>query len=656
MITTGESEQQRAGLIRCLVLATSEDRHVTVENFLGRYGIDATPRIDEAASFQELLSKLDQRAYDLVLISQEPLDPQAQMVFEELAKRGKKTALLFLPPDSPSKPEPAPMAPTSQSDSSDTWLNFAMRSAALFASAPQGRDAEEKLWTLYRAIEQAADLVVITDSTGTIQYVNPAFEKLTGYSRTEAIGQTPRILKSGEQSSELYRDLWRTIRAGEIYRGVLVNRKKSGESFIVEKTITPVRNASGQIAHFISNDRDISERRRLESALFQAQKMEAIGQLAGGVAHDFNNLLMVISSYVELMQDSIGPEHRLHRNVQEVLSASRRAADLTRQLLAFGRKQMQTLQVLDLNNILRDISRMLPRLIGEDVELVVFPQADLGRVKLDPVQIEQVIMNLAANARDAMPQGGKLTMATRNVDLDGDYVQAHPVVPAGHYVLLEVDDTGEGIDPLHLPHIFEPFYTTKENGKGTGLGLATVYGIVKQSGGFIWVYSEPGMGTTFKIYFPRVEAKVRQPLELDTSLDPAKLRGSETLLLVEDENAVRHPSFEFLKNCGYTVLEAKDGLQAIDVAHKHPGPIDLMVTDVVMPGMSGGQLAELLAEKYTQMKVLFVSGYSEQVVLRHKIVDLQTNFLQKPFTLRSLAAKVREILDATTAAGAAAGQ
>jgi signal transduction histidine kinase len=228
-----------------------------------------------------------------------------------------------------------------------------------------------------------------------------------------------------------------------------------------------VRNADGRIAHFISNDRDISERRRLESALFQAQKMDAIGQLAGGVAHDFNNLLMVISSYAELMQDSIGPEHRLHRNVQEVLSAARRAADLTRQLLAFGRKQMQSLQVLDLNGILRDISRMLPRLIGEDVELVISADPELGRVKLDPVQIEQVVMNLAANARDAMPEGGKLTIATRNVDLDGDYVQTHPVVPSGRYVLLEVVDSGQGIDPRHLPHIFEPFYTTKENGKGT---------------------------------------------------------------------------------------------------------------------------------------------------------------------------------------------
>jgi len=299
---------------------------------------------------------------------------------------------------------------------------------------------------------------------------------------------------------------------------------------------------------------------------------------------------------------------------------------------------------------------MLPRLIGEDIELSIVPQNSATKVKLDPVQIEQVVMNLAGNARDAMPQGGKLTIITRDVDLDGDYVTTHPVVPAGRYVALEVSDTGQGIDGLHLPHIFEPFYTTKENGKGTGLGLATVYGIVKQSGGFIWVYSEVGIGTTFKIYFPRVEAKVHTSLERDETLDASKWRGTETVLLVEDENAVRHPALEFLKQCGYTVIEARDGLQAVDVVHKHERPIDLMVTDVVMPGMSGGQLAELLAEKYPNMKVLFVSGYSEQVVLRHRIASLHSNFLQKPFTLKSLAAKVREMLDATAAAAVGAGQ
>jgi signal transduction histidine kinase/CheY-like chemotaxis protein len=410
------------------------------------------------------------------------------------------------------------------------------------------------------------------------------------------------------------------------------------------KTITPVRNAAGRITHFISNDRDISERRRLELALFQAQKMDAIGLLAGGVAHDFNNLLLVISSYAELMQDSIGPEHPLHRNVQEILSASRRAADLTRQLLAFGRKQPQSLQVLDLNGILRDISRMLPRLIGEDVELIIAPGKNLDRVKLDPVQLEQIVMNLAANARDAMPAGGKLTIATRNVELDDTYVQLRRVVPPGFYVMLEVSDSGQGINPEHLPHIFEPFYTTKEQGKGTGLGLATVYGIVKQSGGFIWVYSEPGMGTTFKIYFPRVQRAARKQTEPEGPFFSADLRGSETLLVVEDENAVRDPACEFLRQCGYTVIEARDGLQAVELADKHPGTINLMITDVVMPGMSGGQLAELLAEKYSTMRVLFVSGYSEKVVLRHKILDVQNNFLQKPFTLKTLARKIREVL------------
>jgi CheY-like chemotaxis protein len=364
---------------------------------------------------------------------------------------------------------------------------------------------------------------------------------------------------------------------------------------------------------------------------------------------------MVISSYAELMQDSISPGHRLPRNVQEILSAARRATDLTRQLLAFGRRQLQTLQVLDLNSILRDIAKMLPRMVGEDIELAIDTQSELGKVKLDPVQVEQVVMNLAANARDAMPQGGRLTIATRNVELNEDYVHIRTIVPAGRYVMLEVSDSGDGIEPEHLPHIFEPFYTTKEQGKGTGLGLATVYGIVKQSGGFIWVYSEPGLGTTFKAYFPRVERGESIPLTQDSAPDVQTLCGAETLLLVEDENAVRHPASEFLRQCGYSVIEGRDGLHAVDVAHKHPAPIDLLITDVVMPGMSGGQLAELLVERSPQLKVLFMSGYSEKVVLRHKISDVHTNFLQKPFTLKSLAAKIREVLGTAKAASVSAG-
>jgi len=420
----------------------------------------------------------------------------------------------------------------------------------------------------------------------------------------------------------------------------------------VDKTITPVRNAQGEVTHFISNDRDISEVRRLETALFQAHKMDAIGQLAGGVAHDFNNLLMVISSYAELMLDHVPPEHKLHRNVQQILGASRRAADLTRQLLAFGRKQMQTLQIVDLNNIVQGIARFLPRLIGEDIDLKIVAGTELGRVHVDPGQIEQVLMNLAANARDAMPDGGVLTIETRNIDLDETYVHAQNLVRPGEYVLLEVTDSGTGIPPEHLPHIFEPFYTTKEQGKGTGLGLATVYGIVKQSGGYIWVYSERNLGTAFKIYFPRVR---KQGMVQNEACPRAieEVRGTETILIVEDEQPVRSSLCECLRNYGYTVLDAGCGTDALALAKDHKDPIHLMISDMVMPGMSGWQVAEALSAIHSETKVLFVSGYAEQVVNSRINIQARDGFLQKPFTLRALALKVREILKAQSAAAGA---
>ena len=284
------------------------------------------------------------------------------------------------------------------------------------------------------------------------------------------MGQTPRVLKSGQQTAELYKEMWQTILAGNVFRCTMVNRKKNGDVFVAEKTVTPLRDGEGRITHFISNDRDITDRRRLENQLQQAQKMDAIGRLAGGVAHDFNNLLMVISSYAELMLDSLAPQHPLRRNVDEIQKASRRAADLTRQLLAFGRKQMQSLQLLDLNQIIEDINKMLPRLIGEDIELVFVPGEKLGKVKADPVQIEQILMNLAANARDAMPKGGRLVIETASLRLDDAYVQEHSIVPPGHLCSADGHRLGSGIAPEHLSHIFEPFYTTKEEGKGTGLG------------------------------------------------------------------------------------------------------------------------------------------------------------------------------------------
>jgi PAS domain S-box-containing protein len=449
--------------------------------------------LNHAHSFEEALALLKQTTYDLVLCDYNSGDGAALRLLHKLREHGLGAQVIFLSDFVDEATVEAAIRtgagrccrkPGSDVASVSRDIRHAIE---VYCKERQRQKAEDALRKLWGAVEQSADLVIITDRDGVIEYVNPAFEVLTGYSREETIGQTPRMLKSEEQTPEIYKELWQTILSGTVFRGILANRKKNGEIFFAEKTITPLHDAEGKITHFISNDRDITERRRLETQLQQAQKMDAIGKLAGGVAHDFNNLLMVISAYAELMLDSVAPEHPLRRNVQEIMTASRRAADLTRQLLAFGRKQVQSLQLVDLNWIVEEINKMLPRLIGEDIELIFAPGQNLGKVKADLVQIEQIVMNLAANARDAMPKGGKLTIETANVQLDEDYVQEHSIVPAGDYVLLAVTDSGTGIASEHMAHIFEPFYTTKGGGKGTGLGLATVYGIVKQNGGFVWV-------------------------------------------------------------------------------------------------------------------------------------------------------------------------
>jgi PAS domain S-box-containing protein len=530
-----------------------------------------------------------------------------------------------------------------RSDPSGPCMAMAiLRAVENYQKEKQRRQSEEMLSKLQRAVEQSSDLAMITDAAGVLEYVNPAFEALTGYSREEVVGQTLGILKSQQQDGELYEEMWDTVVSGRVFHGIVVNKKKNGEDFVLEKVITPLRNAEGEITHFISTGRDITAQRKLESDLQQAQKMDAIGRLAGGVAHDFNNLLMVISAYAELMLDSLAEEDPLRQKASEIMAASRRAADLTRQLLAFGRRQMQVLQVLNLNTVIRGISRMLPRLIGEDIQLLFVPGKALDKVKADPVQIEQIIMNLAANARDAMPGGGKLTIETANARLDETYRQRHSMVPPGNYVVLTVTDSGTGISQEHLAHIFEPSYTMKGEGKGTGLGLATVYGIVKQNGGFIWVYSETGLGTTFKIYLPQVQS-VEQEVSVTTTIQELP-HGCETLLLVEDEAPVRQCTREFLTRSGYTVLEAANGEEALGVSREYCGPIDLLISDVVMPKISGPILAKRLSAERPRMKVLFVSGYAEKTVLQHGKVDVTAHFLQKPFCLKELARKVREVL------------
>ncbi|HEY1463404.1 MAG TPA: ATP-binding protein, partial [Terriglobales bacterium] len=516
----------------------------------------------------------------------------------------------------------------------------------------QRKKSEAMLSKLWGAVEQATELITIMDSSGQIEYVNPAFARVTGYSKIEMKGQAFSLLEVETEHPETYRQMWETILSGAIFRGTVASRKKNGEAIYVERTIAPMQDEERKMTHFVCCDHDITEKRRLEAQLQQAQKMDAIGRLAGGVAHDFNNLLMVISAYAELMQDSITKEHPLRKNVDQIITASRRAADLTRQLLAFSRKQMQSLHVLDLNLVLKDAVRILPRLIGEDIQLGYIPGLETSPIKCDPVQIEQIVMNLAANARDAMPHGGKLSIETKNLYLDEMYLQKHSIVPAGNYVLMTVTDTGQGILPEHVNHIFEPFYTTKEEGKGTGLGLATVYGIVKQNGGFIWVYSELGMGTTFKIYWPSAKKQPSQAKQ-DPMVEENS-SGSETVLLVEDEDAVRQSACEFLTTRGYTVLQANNGEDALRVTEEHKGTIELMITYVVMPHMGGAKLAGQLSQARPEMKVLFVSGYAESTVQRYGSIDVTSNFLQKPFSLKILSQKVREVLQSPLVLAASA--
>jgi signal transduction histidine kinase/CheY-like chemotaxis protein len=388
---------------------------------------------------------------------------------------------------------------------------------------------------------------------------------------------------------------------------------------------------------------DVTKRASLEDQLRQSQKLEAIGRLAGGIAHDFNNILTAIMGYGALLQAGFDERDPRRQEVEEIKKAVRRASSLIQQLLAFSRRQVLQLRVLDLNAVVMNIQQLLQRLIGEDIELVIRPTPALGRVKADPGQIEQVLMNLALNARDAMPQGGKLTIETVNVTIDETFARRYLVSQPGPYVMLSVSDTGMGMDEDTQAHIFEPFFTTKEQGKGTGLGLATVYGIVKQSGGSIFVYSEPDKGAICKIYLPRVEEPLT-PLDVGKAvIEPP--RGTETILLVEDEESVRELVRKVLQRNGYTILQAANGEEAVEICQKHDGEIHLLVTDVVMPRMSGREVAETLMVSRPKMKVLYMSGYTDDAIVRHGVLDSMTAFLQKPFTPETLARRVRDVLD-----------
>ncbi len=442
--------------------------------------------------------------------------------------------------------------------------------------------------------------------------------------------------------------MWQTILQGQVWRAEITNRRKDGTPFTWEEAITPLRDESGRLTHFIAVGQDISVQRQLQAQLLQAQKMEAIGRLAGGVAHDFNNLLTVIAGYSEQLLNRLEVHDPLRRKAEAIRGAADRAAALTQQLLAFSRRQMQQPRVLELNDAVQRMNRLLRRLIGEDIEFVTRLSAIPARVKADPNQLEQVLMNLAVNARDAMPQGGTLTIETEVVTLDGAQLTAHPQMPPGTYVQLSVTDTGCGMDPATRRRLFEPFFTTKEQGKGTGLGLSTVYGIVKQTGGYIWVYSEVGQGTVFKIYLPVAREAVDE-LAAPSALR-ASPRGVETLLVVEDDDEVRRLLKDSLQQSGYTVLDARNGGEALLFCERYTGPIHLLITDIVMPHMDGYQVADRLREVRPGLKTLFMSGYTEQTTAGRGRQLPGALFLAKPFTPDALARKVREVIEVSAAA------
>ena len=504
-------------------------------------------------------------------------------------------------------------------------------------------------------LNSAGEGIVGFDLTGKVTFVNLAVVSLTGYEPKELLGHSFHLLvhhkkPDGAPYSEEECPIYHTIRDGK-RRQVTEDLfwTKEGKPLPVEYVTTPIEEG-GQLVGAVGVFRDITERKQAEEALHrseeqlrQSQKMEAVGCLAGGVAHDFNNILTAIIGYVELLRLKFEYDDPHQKDLQEIQTAAERAASLTSQLLAFSRKQIFSPQVLNLNNLVMNLDKMLRRLISEDIELVTVPGAKLGMVMADPGQIEQVVINLVVNARDAMPQGGVITIETGNVILDAAYARSRLEVNPGPYVMVAVGDTGRGMDEVSQARIFEPFFTTKEMGKGTGLGLSTVHGIVKQSGGHISVYSEPGHGTTFKVYLPRLSQS-----EEKEAAAPSKCplhRGSETILLVEDEDMVRHVARRLLEMNGYTVLEASSGHDALSVSQQTPGRIHLMLTDVVMPGISGGETAELLKAQRPEIKVLFMSGHTENSIVHHGVLNPGVAFLQKPFKHDLLVSKVREVLD-----------
>jgi PAS domain S-box-containing protein len=649
-------------MIRILVVDDAVEHAEMVTEFLRATGAWPHAEIRIAETYDDALAMLTTPpVYDLSVVDYMLGSRDGLGLLRELKERGIDTAVIVLTGQGAENVAVEAMKSgaadyLSKSSLTIEGLERAVRHAlALRAGEKQRRQAEAALRASeerFRAlVENSSDALLLVDAEGRVTYISPSSSRHLGWGSDEMLGQSIFDFLHPDDRDAMSMKLAEVLRSPGKPVTQDIRLQHADGSWRAIESIAVNRLSDPSVEAIVVNARDITDRRKLEEQLRHAQKMEAVGQLAGGIAHDFNNLLTAILGYCNLMRDDMPAEDPLRADLDEIHTAGERAASLTRQLLAFSRRQMLQPQVVDMNSVVQQLEKLLRRLISENVELVTALARDLLSVRVDPASIEQILVNLTVNARDAMPHGGRLTIETSNVDLDETFAIAHVPMKPARYVMLAVGDTGEGMDADTQARVFEPFFTTKEQGKGSGLGLATVYGMVKQSGGYIWVYSEPGHGTVFKVYFPPAEQRAKTSDQDNAGRRSSDaLHGWETVLLVEDEDAVRALAREVLRRHGYVVLEARHGVDAVRMAERHPDDIHLMITDLVMPHMGGRDLVERLAAVRPKMKVLFMSGYTDHALM-HRDLTPGTAFLQKPFTPETFVRKVRSVLDRQTVSG-----
>src|SRR5881392_529660 len=630
--------------LRVLMVEDSEDDALLVLRELRAAGYDLThERVDTAAALE---AALDRHPWDLVIGDYSMPQFSGTAALAMLRERGLDVPYICV-----SGTITEELAVAAMKAGAHDYVTKGQLKRLLPAIERELREARGRATlrateaSFATLVEHAPVGIYRSTPEGRFLSVNAAVVRMLGYDSAADVLALDMARDVYADAAERQRLVERDTYSDRQYDNVEATwKRRDGRPLTAQLSVRAVRNGAGQVEYYETFVRDVTDQRRLQQQVLQSQKMEAVGRLAGGIAHDFNNLLTVITSYSDLLLEDLAPGDAKRDDVEQVRKAADGAAALTRQLLAFSRQQVVEPRVVSLNTVVEGLQKILRRVIGEDIELAITLAPDLGAVRADVGQLEQVLMNLVVNARDAMPTGGRLTVETGNVEHDPEYARDREAAAVRRFAMLAVTDTGCGMDEATRARIFEPFFTTKDVGKGTGLGLATVYGIVKQAGGFIWVYSEPGRGTTFKVYLPRVD----EPAEpADARPAPAEVRGgTETVLVVEDAASVRMVTRQVLVRHGYTILEAPNGDTALRLAAKHHGPIDLLLTDVVMPGLSGRQLAEQLAQLRPSMKVLYVSGYGENAVVHHGILESGVAYLQKPFTPETLARRVRDTLDA----------